>query len=914
MSLALLAALAALVVYLRTMLPDIGGYEDTPKFQYLGAVLGTAHAPGYPLHTVLSYLFTLLPVGNPAYRVGLLSAVSAAATVGLVVLTVRALGCRRPAAIFASLTLGFGFAFWTFAVLAEVYSLAALLLLAVLYWLVRWHHSGRLLHLMAASASFALALGNHPTVGVTAPAIALFVLASPQRRTLTVRSMAAAFAVAASGFVQYTYLAIRTFQQAPFVEARVGSVGDFVGLFRQDRYESFLLPFTWDTFWSSALPNLANQARLEFGLVGLIVIVLGVWVLGRRDWRVSTLFGLSAIATMGLMIHFLGYQQGFLVPAWTLVAVYLAVGADEIHRRLAALPGTAWASIVAVMLVGYPALPLGSNFATNDWSRRTTDARFMRAVVAELPSPAALVREGYVVDSMLQYLEAVEGGEVWRQLRRLPPDPAAIQRLHDQGTPVYAFGEGQTRLAAYGFDFARVPVPGPTLAERLRAVPPGATVAIAGRHTPLPADVVDALGLGGHAEFQWPRSYTTVVVTIGGTSSDVRTAGEPVRATVQVGDSTPGGTRPLTAEAGPDGAFVSLGDQAVVGVTDGLAVVIVDPSGARAEIHTPQPPAYQIAPDAPYQLFRLAAVLPSLPVGGGVWTDMTAAVHAGTVDLLVNNYRAFDAEVVMYAAAPTPMAPALDHRFSGPARPTFHAHVFDRDQSDSRAALEHWLALDGLAPARLGPSRFVARMRQSVNDGGDSAGWGLSLGALPEVVLIKGTTDLVNAQRVLATMPAGRRFPGPTHLALVNASGAFDWMFGPGWHAAEPDRDGELRWSASEAASIVLPIDEVSDLRLTLTLRLRRAADPDDNQVGLRVNGYRLDPCTMPSGWQTCTWPVPARLLRAGGNLVTFESPSIGPPLDAAATGDTRHIGVALRQIRISRTAGSPLWTTSVRQ
>ncbi len=34
------------VVYLRTLLPDVGGPEDSPKFQYLGAVLGTAHPPG----------------------------------------------------------------------------------------------------------------------------------------------------------------------------------------------------------------------------------------------------------------------------------------------------------------------------------------------------------------------------------------------------------------------------------------------------------------------------------------------------------------------------------------------------------------------------------------------------------------------------------------------------------------------------------------------------------------------------------------------------------------------------------------------------------------------------------------------------------------------------------------------------
>ena len=133
----------AFVVYLRTLLPDVGGPEDTAKFQYLGAALGTTHPPGYPLHTLLSHLFSYLPIGTIAYRANLLSAVAGAVAVALAVLLARSLGRSRPASAFCALTIAFGSAFWGYAVLAEVYTLSAALLLAIMLWLVRWKQTRR---------------------------------------------------------------------------------------------------------------------------------------------------------------------------------------------------------------------------------------------------------------------------------------------------------------------------------------------------------------------------------------------------------------------------------------------------------------------------------------------------------------------------------------------------------------------------------------------------------------------------------------------------------------------------------------------------------------------------------------------------------------------------------------------------
>jgi hypothetical protein len=893
-ALAALASSLAFAVYLRTLLPDLGGYEDTPKLQYLGAVLGTAHAPGYPLHTLLSYLFSWLPFGNPAYQVNLLSAVAASGAVGLVVLLARALDCSRAAAVFAALTLAFGLFFWAFAVLAEVYSLAALLLLGVLYWLVRWSRSGRRGQLYAAAACFALALGNHVTIGVTVPAIALFVFRSPARRFLNPATMATAGLISLSGFLQYLYIVVRTIRDAPWVEARVASIPDFVSLFLISRYDDFVLPFTWSAVWSVAVPNVGRQVLGEFGSIGLMLAATGGLVLIRRDRWAFALLGLSAIGTAGVMMQFLGDRQGFLVPAWAVVAVFLAVGADTVHRVAARRPGVA-STAAATLLLAYPMLPLWQNFAANDWSRRTSDAAYLRAVLADLPRPAALVLESYVVDSMLRYLQATEDG--WHGLDRPPPDPDLLRRLHLEGTPIYAFERGHDRLAAHGFEFEPVVLPGQRIAERLRELPAGTLVAVAAARLPLPADVADVLGIDDLALSQWPRPHLALVTTIGAATADVRASVDTATAAAAAATGSH-----LTARAGPDGAFVSLGSQTLGAVATGLAVAVVDRFGGLQEVHTPRAPDFRTSMAAPSRLFRMTRLLPSLPAGGDRWTDVTAAVRHGSLDLVVDNYRAHQATVTVYAAAETPIRPGLAQRYGGTARPTFQAHVFDRRDPRARLALDRWLAIDGLSAKRLGRARFVARVHQMVNDGGASAGWGLAFGGLPVTVLARGATDLPSPRRVLAITPPDRRVVGPDTLSLINASGHVDWMFGAGWHSSEAGRDGEFRWSSAEEAYVVLPVEDAAgDLEVALTVMPRGELEEAERALSATLNGHDLGTCALEGGWQACAWRAPARAVSTAGNVLALRGPPVARPADTSDSTDTRPIGVALRQILIRR-------------
>lgn len=180
-------------------------WYDMGEFATAAYVLGIAHNTGYPLLMLLGKLFTLLPVGDVAYRVNLMSAAFGALTVLMLYVIVFELAGRHrhpgaghspagtpawrvqpqsagriPAAV-AALSLAFSSTLWSNATWATSYDLNAFLTLLVLWLTLRWRRasgggshsrqtvdwtvsnagktSGRWLN--AAALALGLGLGNH---------------------------------------------------------------------------------------------------------------------------------------------------------------------------------------------------------------------------------------------------------------------------------------------------------------------------------------------------------------------------------------------------------------------------------------------------------------------------------------------------------------------------------------------------------------------------------------------------------------------------------------------------------------------------------------------------------------------------------------------------------------------------------
>ena len=142
MAWAAVTALVTLILFVVTLRPDVGGTEDSPKFQFIGQALGTAHSPGYPFYVMATWLFTRLDLGTLAYRVNLFSAVCGALSCMCIFLTARRLRVTTPLSLAAALAAATSYPVWSNSVTAEVYTLAAVLSGMAVYWLIAFAQTG----------------------------------------------------------------------------------------------------------------------------------------------------------------------------------------------------------------------------------------------------------------------------------------------------------------------------------------------------------------------------------------------------------------------------------------------------------------------------------------------------------------------------------------------------------------------------------------------------------------------------------------------------------------------------------------------------------------------------------------------------------------------------------------------------
>jgi hypothetical protein len=180
--LAALIFICTLALYVRTTAPTLGGAFDSEEFQHVAYNLDIAHATGYPLYLLIGKLFTtVVPLGNIAYRMNLLSAVIGAATAAVVYLNAFFLTRRQIASIATAALFATNPAVWRQAGVASVGPLHLFLLAAILLAILLWHEkhihpASRKIPIVVAVLLFGLGLAHHRTTFWLAIPIAILVL------------------------------------------------------------------------------------------------------------------------------------------------------------------------------------------------------------------------------------------------------------------------------------------------------------------------------------------------------------------------------------------------------------------------------------------------------------------------------------------------------------------------------------------------------------------------------------------------------------------------------------------------------------------------------------------------------------------------------------------------------------------
>ena len=382
---ALVPALVLAVVYGRTLQRGTGNAFsiDTTKFELVGRVLGSPHPPGYPLYTMLDAGFVrIIPVGSAALLTNVLSAVFAVLTCVVAVTVLRSLGLSRVSAAGGATALGLMPALWRNAVVAEVYSLTALFMTAVLACVLRYERTRRPAWLRAGLLLFALSFAHATSNVLLVPGLLLYLAARRPTWLLRPRELATLLPLGSLlALLPYAYLPWRTAAGGnTWVETQVDDAHSLWAAMTGAQFGNRMFMVTLDAIRADRLPVLGAAALDQLGPL-LALAVVGLAVLTRSRPAVAVLTLAWALGTAAFVLTYaVDDWLTLLLPLWLVVALWALVGIDRCAGLLGGRAGVAR----AVLAVALPLAAVGHGYAGADRSgddpQRTVDA-----AVAQVP-------------------------------------------------------------------------------------------------------------------------------------------------------------------------------------------------------------------------------------------------------------------------------------------------------------------------------------------------------------------------------------------------------------------------------------------------------------------------------------------------------------------------------------------------
>ena len=406
-----------LVLYVKTLAPTVLYLKD-PKLldavmlQMQVSVLGIAHPTGYPTYIMLTHLFTYLPFGDPAYRVNLGSAVYAALAVVAVYVAGLLLSRRVAAAASGALIFGLGVALWSQAVIAEVYTLNALLVAVTVVVLLLWREHRKDRYLLLSAFLVGLCLTNHLTSGLLLPAGLLFVALVDWRRLLDVRLVLGGAGLFLFGLTPYLYLPIRAAMDPPMDANNptnlerfwyVLSGGNLTGSFFT--FGPSELPGRLIFYWEHLLEN-AHLLVVMVALTGAAVMLL-------KDRAAGIFLG---FLFFGWLFHAAENDipdiDLYFIPTYLVLSLWAAAGFGallaEVESLTSGFPRVTKGAILGVlsaMVLFLPLLGVGGAYTKVDMSGVYRGRKEIEAVADNAAPNATILHHR----SSMWYMVLVEG-------------------------------------------------------------------------------------------------------------------------------------------------------------------------------------------------------------------------------------------------------------------------------------------------------------------------------------------------------------------------------------------------------------------------------------------------------------------------------------------------------------------------
>ncbi|MHB2025782.1 MAG: tetratricopeptide repeat protein [Elusimicrobiota bacterium] len=481
---------AFFALYVATAFPALAPYRDAGEMAASAYTLGVSHPTGYPLYILLGRAINLIPLGNPAYRLMLLSALAAAAALAVIEAFLENSFGIIPA-LGAVALLGLNSDFWAVAQVQEMYSISVLFAAMLLAAALKLRRVYAEKFWLSFALFFGLFLANRLDLVLLAPGLLWLALGEAGRReeiawgalslavfpawmALSNKNFPAAVLIAgtavwlapksgrarwiakslffaALGISVYAYLPIRSARD-PWLDWNHPAIfANLAETILRTKYGGTLdlisRNYKTGQLFGANLILYAEHLWLEFSLIGLAAASVGFfqcWRIDRRRW-----LGLFScwwwsgpvflfLANMPPNPHAAAIVEPHYLLSDLILTVWAAEGLAAAAKRSRSLAVALIAGLIVVPLASVRILKINhrDHFFSEDYARNV----FLCA-----PMKAALIAKKDVQVYTLWYYQKVEGlrpdlrvisqglsGAAWYQngFRKDHPD-AFIGEIHD---------------------------------------------------------------------------------------------------------------------------------------------------------------------------------------------------------------------------------------------------------------------------------------------------------------------------------------------------------------------------------------------------------------------------------------------------------------------------------------------------
>lgn len=340
----LLLFLFTFLIYGKGVSPSVYGGDsgDVILAAWFG---GVAHPPGYPLNTMLGWIFTHLPYqATVAFKADIMAAFLHALVVGVLFLILQKVTKNIYVSFIAALTLAFNPLFWLYAHTLEVFQLNLLLISISVYFLLWWRETVllkkekiRLLYI--AVFAIGLAVFHHHTSVLLAPAFLYLIYKTNTRNIMSIKNILKLGAVFSLGILPYLFIPFAAARQTPINWDDPITFQNFIRLISRADYGTFTASdFILGSNLKQKFAQLANLflfVKGDFGWFGFAILAgfFRMFIKYRQlFWFISlaiVFFGPFFLVYSGFPFpnnFYIGLWERFLLPTYFFLTVFLAFG------------------------------------------------------------------------------------------------------------------------------------------------------------------------------------------------------------------------------------------------------------------------------------------------------------------------------------------------------------------------------------------------------------------------------------------------------------------------------------------------------------------------------------------------------------------------------------------------------------